>query len=102
MELKLRQHEAAKQCGVTASVYSRWLAERTTPSMKNLEGVARFLDMTLPELFGSLPASYRARYQGVDELVRQLQEDVTLLRAQLNELTGRMNDLSDGLEQLLP
>jgi transcriptional regulator with XRE-family HTH domain len=106
--LKLKQREAAELCGVTPSVYSRWLAELTLPSMANLGGVAEFLGISRDELLLMLPENYQMRTASSAEVVA-LREELAELRSlntktsrQLARLTETVNRLAAVIEQLTP
>jgi transcriptional regulator with XRE-family HTH domain len=88
--LGLNQSEAAEQCGVSRSVFSYWLSEQRAalPSMDNIAGVAKFLNLTEAELLGLYPAAYKMRAS------RSSVSDLSAMRAEIDDLRARVDTLT--------
>lgn len=98
LHLRITQTEAAKRCGVTSSVYSRWLADLTLPSMGNVPGVAGFLEIDVAEVFALMPESYSARGPMIEMV--ELRRELAALRAVGAEERAQRGALANQIAEL--
>ena len=86
MRLKINQQQIADHLGVNKSTVSSWFHGRYQPSMKQLERIAKMLDMTLAELVSEDDALARNEFEL--SLLRAARDIPTDKQHQAAELIG--------------